>query len=186
MDGRRLALVGHSEGALIAPMIAATDSLLRGIVLMAGPSRTGRRISRAQQRWLIDRDTTIPSARRVRLAEQAAQQADSVAQTDRWTAFFFEHDPIPVARRVRTPVLVLQGETDVQITPEQADELAAAFRAGGNRDVTVRKFEDTNHLFLADPSGDPLAYARLEDTSVRREVLGTIADWLARRLRVTP
>lgn len=186
VDGRRLALVGHSEGGMIAPMVAATDTLLRGIVLMAGPSRTGRRISRAQQRWLIDRDTAVSPERRVRLAEQAAQQADSVAQADRWTAFFFEHDPLPVARRVRTPVLVLQGETDVQITPEQADELADAIRAGGNRDVTVRKFEDTNHLFVADPSGDPLGYARLEDTAVRDEVLGTIADWLARRLRARP
>jgi hypothetical protein len=52
--------------------------------------------------------------------------------------------------------------------------------------VTLRRFEDTNHLFVADPSGDPLGYARLEDTRVRREVLGTIADWLARRLRVAP
>src|SRR5438105_4470277 len=35
IDGDRLALVGHSEGGMIAPMVAATDPKLRAIVLMA-------------------------------------------------------------------------------------------------------------------------------------------------------
>lgn len=43
IDGRRIALVGLSEGGAIAPMIAATDPSLRGIVLLAGPASTGRR-----------------------------------------------------------------------------------------------------------------------------------------------
>lgn len=51
IDGKRLALVGHSEGGLIAPLIAATDSGLRGIVLMAGPAFTGRKILEYQNRY---------------------------------------------------------------------------------------------------------------------------------------
>ena len=41
---RRLGLIGHSEGGLIAPMVAAENASLRGIVLMAGPSKSGREI----------------------------------------------------------------------------------------------------------------------------------------------
>jgi hypothetical protein len=48
--------------------------------------------------------------------------------------------------------------------------------------VTVRVFPETNHLFLADPSGDPTGYAALPSKRVRPEVLGALADWLAARL----
>jgi dipeptidyl aminopeptidase/acylaminoacyl peptidase len=81
------------------------------------------------------------------------------------------------------PVLILQGETDQQVTPEQADTLGIAFRAGGDGDVTVRRFAATNHLFLADPDGNPAGYTALRVRTVRPEVLGAVADWLVRRLR---
>jgi hypothetical protein len=68
------------------------------------------------------------------------------------------------------------------VTAEQVDELAAAFKAAGNRDVTVKKLAATNHLFLPDPSGDPAGYAKLSSGVVPRETLGLIADWLAARL----
>jgi len=80
---------------------------------------------------------------------------------------------------VRTPTLVLQGETDMQVTPEQADTLAAAMRDGGNRHVTVRTFPRMNHLMLDDPSGDAGGYGKLPSYAVRRDFLGVLADWLA-------
>ena len=89
-----------------------------------------------------------------------------------------------VARTLRaTPVLVLQGATDRQVTPEQAEILGRAFRDAGNRDVTVRVFPETNHLFLADPNGWGDGYSSLPDTHVRREVLDAIGEWLAPRLK---
>ena len=39
---------------------------------------------------------------------------------------------------MKTPVLILQGATDRQVPPSEAEKLAAAFRAGGNTSVTVR------------------------------------------------
>jgi acetyl esterase/lipase len=75
---------------------------------------------------------------------------------------------------------VLQGDTDMQVTPEQADSIAATLRAAGNRQVTLQHFPATNHLFVADPSGSPAAYARLTDLHLRKSVLGAIADWMSR------
>jgi hypothetical protein len=60
--------------------------------------------------------------------------------------------------------------------------MARAFREGGNPDVTVRVFDELNHLFLVDPSGNPASYATLENSSVSPDVLGALADWLATRL----
>lgn len=183
IDATRLALVGHSEGGLIAPMVATEDSAVRAIVLMAGPSRTGRRILEYQQRYAIDHDTALTPARRDSLYATIATRLDSAARSSPWIRFFLEHDPAATARRVHVSVLILQGATDRQVTADQAEELAAAFRAGGNRRVTVRVFPETNHLFVADPSGDPSRYGSLHTTGVRREVLGAVADWLSTQLR---
>ena len=183
IDGSRLGLVGHSEGGMIAPMVAATDPTLKGIVLMAGPAYTGRRILEFQQRNGVAHAPGLTAAERAAALKQSAEATDSLMATSAWLRFFASYDPLPTARKVRVPVLILQGETDQQVTPEQADTLAAAFRAGGDRDVTVRKFPATDHLFLADSLGDPGRYGMLATRTVRPEVLGTLAEWLVAHLR---
>jgi hypothetical protein len=183
IDPERIGLAGHSEGAIIAPLIAAGDPRIRAVVLLAGPSRTGNRIVDFQVRDARIADgltgTALDSAVAVAVAGRAA------AAEIPWLRWFLEHDPLPVARQVRAPVLILHGATDRQVTPDQAPELEAAIRAGGNRDVTVRVFPALNHLFLHDPEGtaDPARYARLREKRVPAEVLGSLADWLWQRLR---
>jgi fermentation-respiration switch protein FrsA (DUF1100 family) len=113
---------------------------------------------------------------------QYQRNTDSVAAAVPWLRWFIEHDPSAVARRVRTPVLIVQGEADHQVPASEAEKLAAAFRAGGNRRVTVRTFPETNHLFVTDTTGG-FAYERLPSLDVRRDVLGAIADWLSDTLR---
>ena len=178
----RVGLVGHSEGGMIAPMIAATDPALRAMVLIAGTARTGRAILSGQRRYAIDRDTTIPASRRDSVAAARDRDGEALYAQPGWWNFFANHDPLPVARRVRAPTLILQGETDTQVTPAQAPMLASALRAGGNRHVSLRTFPRMNHLMLDDPSGDPSGYGRLPSYHVRRDFLGALADWLAHEL----
>jgi dipeptidyl aminopeptidase/acylaminoacyl peptidase len=183
IDASRLALVGHSEGGMIAPMVAATDSKLRAIVLMAGPAHTGRAILKYQQEYAADSMLHLTGTKRDSAVRAMAQTLDSAATAEPWIHFFLDYDPVTTAKRVKQPVLILQGATDKQVTPEQAVELASAFRAGGNNDVTMKPFPSTDHLFLADPVGNPSGYPSLPSKNVRVEVLGTIADWLAARLQ---
>jgi dipeptidyl aminopeptidase/acylaminoacyl peptidase len=175
-------LVGHSEGGIIAPMVAASDPRLRGIVLLAGTASRGRAIADAQIRALFERDTTLPPSRRDSLLALALRQADSAYAAPGWLHWFADYDPLPTARRVRVPTLILQGETDRQVPVSEAATLAAAMRAAGNRRVTARTFPRLNHLLLDDPSGDVRGYGALTDLRVRRDVLGTLADWIAKTL----
>jgi dipeptidyl aminopeptidase/acylaminoacyl peptidase len=182
IDSGRLGIVGHSEGGLLAPMLAAADTTLAAIVLMAGPSRTGREIIAYQQESAIGRLPGLTAGQRDSLARQSRQAVDSMAAVQPWMRYFLDYNPLPTARRVRhAAVLILHGETDLQVTVDQAMELEGAFRAAGNRDVTVRIFAGTNHLFLDDPVGDPAQYARLTNRQVRPEVLGALVDWLVAR-----
>lgn len=184
IDPARIALLGHSEGGMIAPMVARTDPQLAAIVLMAGPAHTGRRIIDFQLRNLVMGDSSIGASAKDSAAAASLADFDSTAGKHPWMRFFLAYDPIPTARAVQQPVLILQGATDQQIRAEEATMLERAMAAGGNRRVTKRVFTDHNHLFLRDPSGFPGGYGRLTDPRVDGEVLGALADWLATTLRV--
>jgi uncharacterized protein len=184
VDPRKIALVGHSEGGMIAPMIAADDPSLAAIVLIAGPAHTGRQVIDHQMRQAVERTPGLTAEQQDSAHVAALEHWNELAESSPWIRYFLEHDPLPVARRVqRVPVLILHGETDRQVTAEQAELLAAAFREAGNRRVQVQVFPEVNHLLLRDPDGNPMGYMNLEDTSVVPEVRGALADWLARTLR---
>lgn len=183
IDPDRILLLGHSEGGLIAPLVAADDTRLAGIALLAGPAYTGAQIVAFQQRSAIREG--YPSAfasTRDSMFRAAQQGLDSVARSDAWLREFLAYDPVPTIARVRVPVLILQGETDMQVTPEQADTLAAALQRGGNRRVSMHRLRTTNHLFQRDPSGVPSGYGALPDRRVTREALGLVTDWVLERV----
>lgn len=185
VDGARLGLLGHSEGAIIAPMVATEDSSVRAVALLAGPSRPGAELSAHQRRVTLEQDPRVPVARRDSIFRRAQAEADSLVTTgtaNAWMRFWWTYDPGPALRRLRAPVLVLHGETDMQVPVAQAEETAALLRAGGNADVTLRRFPAVNHLFLADPSGHWAGYAALPSKAVPDVILGTVADWFAARL----
>lgn len=182
VDPDRIAVIGHSEGGIIAPMVAAEDRSLAAIVLMAGPGWSGREVIRHQNRLALERSPQVPPSARDSALARAMQQVDSLAGVQPWLRYFLDHDPLPTARRVTTPALILHGATDRQVTPDQAELLAGAMRAAGNGDVTMTIFPATNHLFLADPDGHAEGYSRLPDARMRPEVVETIVAWLTHRL----
>lgn len=182
--GRRIALVGHSEGGAIGPIVAAEDSTLAGIVLLAGPSKSGRAILDDQfRRPILIASGLSDSARQAELAK-VPQTVERFSQTNAWSRWFADYDPLPTLRRVRVPVLILQGALDRQVSAGQADTLAATLRDAGNRDVTEKVYPDLNHLFLhTDGDGSPTEYPGLANTRLPDLVLNDLAAWLTAHLR---
>jgi hypothetical protein len=161
-------------------MVASTDPKIHAIALLAGPAYDGRRVLMFQNRQSIDNAPGLSATQRDSIWKTVPAALDSLGKANAWIGYFMTHDPIKAARLVKQPVLILQGATDKQVTPEQADTLVKAFKAAGNTDVTMKKFPATNHLFLNDPSGLPSGYPQLKDAKLRREMLGALADWAVR------
>ena len=183
IDASRLGILGHSEGGLIGPIVAVKEPQLKAMVLLAAPSWNGRKILDFQMNNMLRGDTSLKAARLDSALGRIPHRIDSLAATNPWMKFFFEHDVLAVARQVKTPSLLLFGATDQQVTQDQAAELAAAIRSAGNKDVTVRIFPDLNHLFIYDPVGFPGGYARLTRSAIEPYVIGTAVDWLVERLK---
>jgi dipeptidyl aminopeptidase/acylaminoacyl peptidase len=192
IDPKRIALVGHSEGGMIAPMVAASDPQLAAIVLMAGDGKRGDLISEEQLEDALAPLNLTPEEKDQQRAKQAAiiQAVRSGADLSSypaevrlpWIKEFWTYDPLVMIRKVRQPILILQGALDRQITAEQAGLLEQAAREGGNKDVTKQIFPNLNHLFLPAKTGSFSEYSTLETQLVGADILKTLGDWLVLKL----
>lgn len=196
IDTHRLGLLGISEGANIAVMIAATDHTLRAVVTLAASASPGWQIWEYQTRYLISLGEEMDDAKKARwlagedpekiLQERVAEARAHVSagKADPWWTFFFSFDPSTAAKKVVSPILILHGDKDSNVPVDQARKLAQAVKKNGNQDITVKIFSDHNHLFLHDKEGGFRKYPQLlkHTNQIQEVVLDTIASWLEERM----
>jgi dipeptidyl aminopeptidase/acylaminoacyl peptidase len=180
----RLGVMGHSEGALISPMVADKEPTLRAIVLLAGIAQPGRTALYFQLKNMVERNSKLTPEQRESQIAGIDKRIDGMAAADPWMKFFLEYDPAPTMRRVKTPVLILTGSRDQQAVPAEVALMEAAFKDGGNKDVTARVLPDLNHLFVQDTDGFPPNYSKLPPPIVMRaDMVDMVVDWLTKRLK---
>ena len=195
IDPKRIALVGHSEGGSIAPMLAASDPQIAAIVLLAGVGKRGDEISREQLAEALERNQTLTAEQKnaerakqeeiMRAVQTGADLSKYPAQARLpWIKEFWTYDPLVTIRKVRQPLLILQGALDRQIRAEQADILERAAREAGNKNVTKQVFPTLNHLFLPAKTGALDEYSKLETSTIPDDVIKVLGDWLVKTLKV--
>lgn len=193
IDPDRVGVIGHSEGGVIGPRVASMDSKVAFVVMMAGTGVPGDEVVREQAVELVrasgatdaqlaavraQQDATIDAVLAAKTVDEAraAVPAQAVASISPWFLDFVRYDPAPALRAVQCPVLVLQGDLDLQVLPDQ--NLPAIRDAlEGNHRVNIVRFPGLNHLFQTAKTGLPSEYASIEQT-IAPEVLDTISDWL--------
>ena len=187
IDNKRIGIVGLSEGGNIGPMIAASDSSIRALVVMAGSATNGFKIIEYQRRIKIFERSELTNAEKEReLAKsmEGLNKALSRGEGSRWFRSFLNYMPLPAAQKVSCPVLILHGDKDAHVPVDHAHILAKEMRIHGNQDVTVKVFTNHNHLFLEDPDGSTSGYSTLlwHTNELSEGVLSTIAEWLSKYL----
>ncbi|MGI8655297.1 MAG: alpha/beta hydrolase family protein [Pyrinomonadaceae bacterium] len=194
IDPNRIALVGHSEGGVIAPIIAASDPRIAAIALLAGTGKRGAEAITDQANYELENNQTMSAAEKQAARAEQQEFYRAVATGGDlskypaeaklpWVKAFITYDPLPTIRKVRQPVLILQGALDRQVTAGQATLLEEALMAAGNKDVTKRVFPNLNHLFLLAKTGAFSEYSSLPSTTIGDDVLAVLSDWLKLKLR---
>jgi fermentation-respiration switch protein FrsA (DUF1100 family) len=98
-----------------------------------------------------------------------------------WMRFFIGYDPRPALRRLRCPVLAINGGKDLQVLPgENLAAIESALREGGTRDVTVKELPGLNHLFQTCRLCTVMEYPQLEET-MAPAALEEISGWILAR-----
>jgi uncharacterized protein len=171
IDPSRVGLWGFSQGAWIAPMVAADSDRVAFLVLLAStgvsPAEQMRygTVKHARQagygddvaRRIVELRGALEGFQRGRLPRAEAQRAIDMAANEPW----FEHayvrrelpnepgfwpdmdlDPAAVFARVRIPTLLFYGEDDEW---QPIDASIAAWRRSGNDDLTIVRLAGTGH-----------------------------------------
>lgn len=223
VQAEKIGLIGHSEGGIIAPMVAAESNDVAFVVMMAGTGVPGDQLilkqavliaegmgkseKEVQQQQELNRkiydlvesgkdSATVAAELRTLLLSVADSTARKDTQltnatinaqiaqvTSPWFRYFLTYDPRPALKKVRCPVLAINGEKDLQVPPKQnLPEIEAALRDGGNKDFTVRELPGLNHLFQAATKGTPDEYAKIEET-ISSSALKLMGDWILEKCR---
>jgi len=149
VNSRKLGLIGHSEGGMIAPMVAARNPDVAFIVMMAGPGVRGDEILPAQIAAMLEaggqshekaekaaaderemlavveheKDSSVVEKKLRELSAGKIPDAQLGAQIKQlespWFRYFLEYDPATALRKVQCPVLAINGAKDRQVPPAQ-------------------------------------------------------------------
>lgn len=100
-----------------------------------------------------------------------------------WRIFINDYDPTENLKKIACPVFAINGEKDAQVFADRnLSSIDSLVREGGNKDVTVKKYPDLNHLFQHCKTGNMSEYAWIEET-ISPEVLDDIGNWIEKRTK---
>ncbi|MDD2202335.1 MAG: alpha/beta fold hydrolase [Firmicutes bacterium] len=192
IDHSRIGLIGHSEGAYIAPYLASRDSRFAGCILLAGASITIDELMIEQIEYQAEFEeldeasralarSLAPAVRQFVEDARAGKDSSVLPGNLEWVRQHMELDPIENIRKVNAPILIVQGEKDLKVMPYHADVLARAAQERGNRDISVVRLANTTHEFLQFPYNNP-NFDPMDPMNVVDELFDAICDWSERVL----
>ncbi len=196
-DPRRIAVLGHSEGAWVAMQLSAAERDIAALVMVGGASGTGGALVLEQQQHLLDllevsaeeKKTKADLQARINDAATGKGSWDGVpaelrAQADtQWFASYLAYEPAKVLEDVRQPLLIVQGELDTQVAKHHADALAVLARARKRQVATdVVQVPGVNHLLVPATTGEVSEYLTLADKQVSSRATTAVAEWLTKTM----
>ena len=220
INQKEIGFIGHSEGGLIAPIVAASNHSVGFIVSLAGPGVTGQQIIVRQSEDISrlsgvkeeaikettetnkklysvlrkEKDNKLAETKILTIykkilekkktsnedTEKAVNQLKLTfgANTYTWFRYFIMTDPAIFWKKVKCPVLALDGEKDLQVAAdENLRDIEKVLRSSGNSSIKIVKLPGLNHLFQHCKTGLPAEYNTIEET-FSPEALKIIADWI--------
>lgn len=130
-------VLGHSEGGLVALAAGQQPDGMCGLVLVSAPGRRLGETIRRQLRANPANAPVLPQAMAALDSLEAGKRVDTAGmhpallplfapQVQGFLIDLLSYDPPALAARLRMPVLIVQGERDLQVLPDDARALAAA------------------------------------------------------------
>lgn len=151
-----IGLVGHSQGAYIAPLVVAQSSSdVAFVVLLAGSGQKvwDQILTNERAEALGNGESEADIEKQVADLEGQLQLVRQFAVPCRtlganYLCYVLDYDPAPVLEKITVPTLALYAELDTQVPPDINRPLVeAALQTAGNTDYTLHTFPSANHWF---------------------------------------
>jgi pimeloyl-ACP methyl ester carboxylesterase len=196
VDAGKIFLLGHSEGAYVAALLAARQAGIAGAILLAGGARPGEEEMKWQaiqvaagltglNRWLL-------RLLRIDVAKSQQKQLDKIKRSAsdsyrvqlrkinaKWLREFLAYDPSPDLATIRIPVLAITGGKDIQVDPANLSRMAELVQGPFEYHVVP----DVSHL-LRPENGPPTlsTYKKQVREPIDPRVVALIVRWLEQEI----
>ena len=191
VDGKRVFVVGHSEGGAVALIAATRSSDIKAVVTIAAPGTKGAELVLEQQRRALE-GLKIADEEKQRRIDLQKQVMNAVLTGQGWEGVpepaqagrhavvqeFPALDPAPVMKKVEQPLLIMHGELDKQVPIQNAELLNGLATQRKKGVATLTLVPAINHLLVPAKTGEVAEYGSLADAQVSPEVSRLMVDWL--------
>ncbi len=191
IDPKRVFVLGHSQGGMMAPRIAAMSGHVAGLVLLAAPARPLLDIVIEQNRRLAvlddgktsdaERDAISALVQQVRTARDRATEPAAKGPMGLPVGYWRSIDGVDAvaeAKQVKLPMLVLQGTRDIQVVDADWQRWKDAFH--DDRKVAFKLYDRLNHLGIAGEGEGSLAEYQ-QPGHVDPQLIDDVAAWIKAR-----
>ena len=188
IDPKRIFVLGHSQGGMLAPRIAAVSGHVAGLILMAAPTRPlldilieqNRRLAALNDGKIDDAEhaainAIIEQVRITRDPKTAATSPTVMGQPAGYWRSIEAVDAVSEAQQVRLPMLLLQGARDIQVVDADWQNWRDAF--ADDPDATFKLYPKLNHLGIAGEGEGSLAEYQ-QPGHVDAHLLTDVAAWV--------
>lgn len=154
-------LVGHSEGGLVALQAAQDATGICGVILVSAAGRPIVQVMRAQFKANPANGPILPAALAMLDAIEAGKTVDPTTlpaplptifpvAVQKYLVEMTRLDPAKLAAGARVPVVIVQGDNDMQVSVDDDARALAAARP----DTTLAILAGVNHVLKIVPPGD--------------------------------
>lgn len=149
----KVIIMGHSEGSLVG-MMASADQPVAAFISLAGAGDRADKILTEQMKSKPDFvqeafKTIMDSLKRGKFTDRVDPSLYALARpsVQPYLLSWMMHDPIREIKKLKIPVLIVQGTTDIQISVADAEKLKKA-----KSDATLLIIPGMNHVLKEAPA----------------------------------
>lgn len=188
IDAKRVFVLGHSQGGMMAPRIGARDPQIAGLILLAAPSRPlldilieqNRRLAILNDGTVSDSENTaiqrlVDSVNAIRNGREMTAAQSPMGLSPAYWRSVEAVDAVAEAKAIAQPMLILQGARDIQVVDADWQGWKAAFH--GTPRVTFKLYETLNHLGIPG-EGDGNLQEYQTPGHVSPELIADVAAWI--------
>jgi uncharacterized protein len=179
----KVAVIGHSEGALVG-MIAASRSSVAAFVSIAGPARSASFLIRSQLTGKFSSELTLASEVIIASLENGVESENVPHElynifrpsVQPYLISWFKLIPQELINSVHANVLIVHGDSDIQVTADEAQELKSAYP-----NAQLEIISGMNHVLKAVGSDMDMQISSYSDPSLplARRLVQVIVIFLA-------